>query len=213
MTKHHAAQWAEAERLYAAGLTGRTIANATGISETSVRTRAKLEGWRRDAEPCERSAVVNEPAAAEAMIPADASSGDAPKRARPSPSKPTRAVRKALVRRLYNAIDLKLSHWEERMAAGRKLTAADSERMAKEVTAMISGFERVAETEGAIEKRDAQSTAATEGSHERSGKRRAGAAARSAAHVGESDAERMRREIAARLERLQVGGGEAGGAG
>jgi hypothetical protein len=210
MIKHHAAQWAEAARLYAAGLTGRTIANATGISETAVRRRAKLDGWRREEAAGASDGPAEETAASVEAVSADGAPEGGPKGIRPQLTKPTRAVRKALIRRLYNAIDLKLSHWEERMAAGRKLTAADSERMAKEVTAMISGFERVAETEGAIEKRDVQAATATDGSGERTGKRRGKSASRTQRSTTESDAERMRQEIAARLERLQIGGGETG---
>ena len=127
------------------------------------------------------------------------------------PGHPTRAVRQALIRRLYKAIDMKLKHWEDRMVAGEELSVADSERMAKEVTTMISGFEKVAETEGAIEKRDAQSASAS-GAKRGRGKS-GGQRAADAADDFDRDAERMRREIAARLERLRHGGGAAGGVG
>ncbi len=130
------------------------------------------------------------------------------------PGHPTRAVRQALIRRLYKAIDMKLKHWEDRMTDGETLSAADSERMAKEVTTMISGFEKVAETEGAIEKRDAHHAADHSAAKRGRGKRAADRGDGTGAHTdpGGGDAERMRREIAARLERLRAIGAGGGAA-
>ena len=194
MKKLDAAEWAEVRVLYEGGeLLVRDIAERFGITDRTILERARTGSWLRRAGRTAKPVGRKGP---EAPVP---------------PGHPTRAVRQALIRRLYKAIDIKLKHWEDRMAGGEELSPADSERMAKEVTTMISGFERVAETEGAIEKRDAQSTTAGSGAHAKRGKRR-GTADTNAAGGPESDAERMRREIAARLERLQLGRGEASGA-
>lgn len=197
MKKLEAAQWAEVRILYEDGVVlVRDIAERFGIDDRTILGRARAESWNRRAGRTARKVGRKGPAA---PVP---------------PGHPTRAVRQALIRRLYKAIDIKLKHWEDRMAGGEELSPSDSERMAKEVTTMISGFERVAETEGAIEKRDAQSTAAA--TVDKRGRRRTGSGIVDDAgtqSTAESDAERMRREIAARLERLQGGGGAAGGAG
>lgn len=197
-----AAQWAEVRRLYESGEgTVHGIALAFGISDRNILYRAKRDMWLRRAEI--RGLQV----------------GDKGPDTPVPPGHPTRAVRQALIRRLYKAIDMKLKHWEDRMARGEDLTAADSERMAKEITTMINGFETVAETEGAIEKRDAQSAAVGTAAHGRPASRRGRGGANSAggalatpdAAVA-TDAERMRREIAERLERLRNPCGSAGGA-
>lgn len=96
---------------------------------------------------------------------------------------PTRSARKAFVARLYRAISLKLEHMEMRMASGDSRSAQDEERESRALSALINNFEKVTE-------------AVTELDKDKRTRRAAGASA---------DAERMRREIADRLERL--GGG------
>ncbi|PPD28851.1 MAG: hypothetical protein CTY20_08380 [Hyphomicrobium sp.] len=196
------AQWAEVRRLYESGEgTVHGIAQAFGISDRNILYRAKRESWLRRAGV--RGLQV----------------GDKGPNTPVPPGHPTRAVRQALIRRLYKAIDMKLKHWEDRMARGEDLTAADSERMAKEITTMINGFETVAETEGAIEKRDAQSAAGGTAAHGRPANRRGRGGASSAGGAPATpdvsvaaDAERMRIEIAERLERLRNHCGNAGSA-
>lgn len=190
MTRLEPAQWAEVRVLYEdSESTVLQIAQQFGVAERTIFDRAKRESWRRRSQTLGQAVGTQGP---DAPVP---------------PGHPTKAVRQALIRRLYKAIDMKLKHWEDRMARGEVLSASDSERMAKEVTTMIGGFEKVAEAEGAIEKRDALSAATGPAA----GRRGAGRA-RVAAESAESDAERMRREIAARLERLQAGSGAEGGA-
>jgi hypothetical protein len=96
---------------------------------------------------------------------------------------PTRRARRALIGRLYRAISLKLEHMEMRMASGEARSAQDEERESRALASLISNFEKVTEAVAELDQ-DRQST-------------RAGAGA---------DAERMRREIAERLERLGGGG-------
>lgn len=188
------AQWAEVRALYeSGGGTVREIAEQFGITEKVIFGKARREDWlKRSGRTAKRTGSRGP------VTPVP-------------PGHPTRAVRQALIRRLYKAIDMKLKHWEDRMGGGELLSPADSERMAKEVTTMISGFEKVAETEGAIEKRDAAATAGTaraSGTGKRGRDKRADG---DDAHgeIG-SDAERMRREIAARLERLRAFGTRGG---
>ena len=192
MTRLDAAQWADVRALYESGEgTVRGIAARFGISETRILTKAQREDWLR------RDGRISNPVG---------TSGPA---APVPPGHPTRAVRQALIRRLYKAIDMKLKHWEDRMGGGEMLSAADSERMAKEVTTMISGFEKVAETEGAIEKRDAHAAAATTVTAGRGRGKRAQSDGDGGDELGR-DAERMRQAIAARLERLRAIGTRGG---
>jgi len=93
---------------------------------------------------------------------------------------PTRAAQRAVIARLYRAISLKLEHMEKRMASGKARSAQDEERESRALATLINNFEKVTEAVAELD----QERAAT----------RAGG-------IG-ADAERMRREIAERLERL-----------
>ena len=92
-----------------------------------------------------------------------------------------------MIRRLYRAISLKLEHMETRMASGETRSAQDEERESRALATMIRNFEKV--TEVAAEFERAREPGAPE----------TGASANRSARP---DAERMRREIAERLERL-----------
>ncbi len=96
---------------------------------------------------------------------------------------PTRGAQRTLIGRLYRAISLKLEHMEKRMASGKARSAQDEERESRALATLISNFEKVTE---AVAELDHDGNARTAG---------AGA-----------DAERMRREIAERLERLGSSG-------
>ena len=96
---------------------------------------------------------------------------------------PTRGAQRALIGRLYRAISLKLEHMEKRMASGKARSAQDEERESRALATLINNFEKVTE---AVAELDHDGNARTAG---------AGA-----------DAERMRREIAERLERLGSSG-------
>lgn len=97
---------------------------------------------------------------------------------------PTRGAQRALIGRLYRAISLKLEHMEKRMASGEARSAQDEERESRALATLINNFEKVTEAVAGLDK-------------DRDAARAAGAGA---------DAERMRREIAERLERLGGGG-------
>jgi len=91
---------------------------------------------------------------------------------------------RALIGRLYRAISLKLEHMEKRMASGESRSAQDEERESRALATLINNFEKVTEAVAGLDK---------DGDARKPG--RTGA-----------DAERMRREIAERLERLGGGG-------
>lgn len=106
-------------------------------------------------------------------------------------------VRASVANRLYRAIDTKLNRLEARMHSGETLSPADSERETRELGTMVRSFEKLTEL-------------AAESDAPR------GQAAERRQLITAEDAERMRREIAERLERLAQGGvarsrpGEAG---
>ncbi len=116
---------------------------------------------------------------------------DTPQTKKPATSAalPTRGAQRALIGRLYRAISLKLEHMEKRMASGKARSAQDEERESRALATLINNFEKVTEAVAELGKdRETQRTT-----------RRANA-----------DAERMRREIADRLERLGSGGPASG---
>lgn len=97
-----------------------------------------------------------------------------------------------MIARLYKAIDENLKRLEARMGSERDVSAADSERETRELGVMIRSFEKVTEFATEIENR--RQSAAPEG-------------------VSAADAERMRTEIAERLERLHAQGNSGSGSG
>ncbi|MEW5963382.1 MAG: hypothetical protein AB1749_07440 [Pseudomonadota bacterium] len=192
------AAWVEARRLYAAGdLTLAAIAGEIGVSVGQLRRRAKAEGWARG-----RSATANRRASAPARAgKRRTSDGRVAKRTvgRTSDDLPEGGnVRAAVVNRLYRAIDTKLKRLESRMQSGKTLTAADSERETRELGTMVRSFEKVTELAADLDRSRQPAAASRRGD------------------LSAADAERMRREIAERLERLagrgNIGEG-SGGAG
>ena len=105
---------------------------------------------------------------------------------------PSRASQRAVIGRLYRAISLKLEHMEKRMASGESRSAQDEERESRALATLINNFEKVTEAVAGLDKD--------------------GDAARKPGRTG-ADAERMRREIAERLERLGGGGPAPGSSG
>ncbi len=103
------------------------------------------------------------------------------------PGHPTRAARDALIRRFYGAISAKLSEWETRVSSGEPMTPEERDRLMKELNGMIQGFEKVADVAAGAEKKD-----------DRAERRPRGLSA--------ADTQRMREEIAGRLERLHAAG-------
>ncbi len=223
-----AAAWAEIERLYRTGVEPiSNIAIRFGIGVRSIHAMRKARGWPprcgKAAAGARRKRMVSEPKRTrcrgeKAANPGRAPAGDAaepgpvvvgvtvdaaaretstpPVNASPPPAaKP--ATRKALVRRLYRAIDVKLQRLERRMTSGEEPTIADSERETRELAHMIRSFEKVTEVAADI----AQDTG-RHASKPAGGSARAAARKQPAEAYVSADAERMRHEIAQRLERL-----------
>jgi len=114
-----------------------------------------------------------------------------PRRAKPAGARrfvkasgggPARGARGALEERLYQVMIRKLEKLEQRMNAGDVLSPADNEREMREIGAMIRNFEKVKEVGN--------------------GEKGAGSVRESSSSLAAAHAERMRQEIAERLERL-----------
>jgi len=171
--------WAAVRRAYAdASVPLAEISKQHGLTPMRIGARAKREGWAGREERTRKSGASARRGASKT---ANAPRASAERRQKDA--LPTRGAQRALIGRLYRAISLKLEHMEERMASGDSRSAQDEERESRALATLISNFEKVTEAVAGLDKeRDAA---------------RAGIGA---------DAERMRREIAERLERLGGGG-------
>lgn len=182
--------WADVRAAYAdASVSLSQIAERFGLTRQRITARAKKEGWAARPVAVRRRAAK---LARESHEP-DAAAGNsaaAAKTSRRRAALPTRGAQRALIGRLYRAISLKLEHMEVRMASGEIRSAQDEERESRALATLISNFEKVTEAVAELDR-------------DKDG-------ARDAGRVG-TDAERMRREIADRLERL--GGGRTAGGG
>lgn len=182
--------WAEIRRAYETGPeTVARLAERYAVSARGIYRRAKEEGWRprstRGPGPAKKKPGVN------------ASAGEAGTRGlararAESACRSRRPTKQAMIARLYKAIDDKLKRLEARMGSGREISAAESEREARELGVMIRNFEKVTEFATEIENR-----------------RKPAAPKR----ISAADAERMRAEIAERLERLTSQGNARPGSG
>jgi hypothetical protein len=199
MTGSDQTDWSEIRRLYLDGeFAIAAIAERHGVSAQRITRRAQRERWppRR---PRHRNGAPSKPrdkptASDPAAIPPSAK----PRSTRPAGATGSAArslrARRALVRRLYTAIDTKLQQMERRMAhdmateeGSTDTTAADHERDTRAIGALIANLSRVTEIEADLE-------------------RIPGTAAAPAAQQGDrqlaDEAERFRREVAERLARL-----------
>jgi len=168
--------WAAIRRACEAGAASLTsIAAGYGLTRHRIAARAKKEGWGRRPTGAGRAAA---PASKRDPKPPAAAAAPA---MTGKGGLPTRGTRRAVVGRLYRAISLKLEHMEKRMASGEARSAQDEERESRALATLIGNFEKVTEAVAELDK----DTGAPRG-----GSR------------GRADAERMRREIAERLERL-----------
>ena len=175
--------WADARRAYEAGTTPlKEIAARFGTTPQRIGIRAKKESWagrerrrRTTLTTASKSGHVTE-----AAVNIEGAVGEKARVQRRT-ALPTRGAQRALIGRLYRAISMKLEHMEMRMASGEARSAQDEERESRALATLISNFEKVTEAVADLD-RDKD-------------------AARGAGRVG-ADAERMRREIAERLERL-----------
>jgi hypothetical protein len=161
-------QWAEARALYEGQrLSSGKVASRYGVHHQTVLRRARLEGWRRpDGGPPSQGAT----ASFEAL---------------------TVAARRALVQRLYKAIDTKLKLMERRMHkqigsldGDKALSSADHERDARALGTIIKTIGQVKEMQADLD-------------------RVAGGQPATAADAELfAEADRFRREIAERLARF-----------
>jgi hypothetical protein len=154
------------------------IAKRYGLTPMRIGARAKQDGWPGREARAGTSRAAKSRAAPKADAPADAPAAGRRRRG----ALPTKSARASLIGRLYRAISLKLEHMEKRMASGKARSAQDEERESRALATLISNFEKVTE---AVAELDQDGNART---------------------AGGADAERMRREIAERLERLGSGG-------
>ncbi len=201
MTGSDQPDWSEIRRLYARGeATLAAIADRHGVSVQRIARRARSETWPAR---LPRTAGKREGPREKARPKAAMDPARAPPEAIPPRSLAKRSVkraghslkaRRALVRRLYKAIDTKLQQMERRMAHDMaaderpsETSAADHERDSRAIGALIANLSRVTEIEADLE-------------------RIPGAAATHATEQGDrqlaDEAERFRREVAERLARL-----------
>ncbi|MFA5950567.1 MAG: helix-turn-helix domain-containing protein [Hyphomicrobium sp.] len=193
------AAWAEVRRLYAEGSEPLTaIAGRFGIARATLTNRAKREAWPSRARAAAAKTAtaqgitkrkVEQLQLASPKASASKSCNQATKTS--SIALPSRRTQRAVVGRLYRAISLKLELMERRMANGEERSAQDEERESRALGTMIRNFEKVTEAVSDFDQ-----------TRERSA---------SDAPADRADAERMRREIAQRLERLHAQGETGGG--
>jgi hypothetical protein len=205
MTGSDRTDWSEIRRLYVAGkLSIAGIAERHGISAQSIARRARRESW--PARPRPTSGAREGPAVKSRGKKSAADAGRHPshvppaadrKRRGPASTAPSLKARRALVRRLYKAIDTKLKQMERRMAhdmATNKgtsdTTAADHERDTRAIGALIANLSRVTEIEADLERIPGSPNAATGPTDQQADRQLA------------DEAERFRREVAERLARI-----------
>jgi predicted transcriptional regulator len=160
-------QWAEAARLRQEGASYRLVARALGITPSAVRQHAQKHGWPGCAPPSARTLRKR------SFIGA------------------SMAQRRRLIRRLYDAIDVRLTLMEQRMQQqlailqtdGAPAAPGENEREARAIGTLIRNLDKVTEYAAALEA-DA----------------RGGSTIAAAALASEADA--FRRDIAERIAKL-----------
>jgi transposase-like protein len=174
------------------------ICNQFGITQKALYARRAAEGWpaRGTAPP-----KVDKPRPSGGSPPPVATNH--------KPAVKKRSTRSGMIRRLYEAIDTKLTQMERQMTGTSETSAADHERETRALSTLIQTFERMLELDPAARTKRDQPTRAhgPAGSAADTGTRGTAIAAETA------DAERLRREIADRVERLLGGGPSAGSPG
>ena len=206
MTGPDQPDWSEIRRLYLNGkLAIAGIAERHGVSAQRIARRAKRERWppRRprhsDGRPSKQpDKPADKPYATRVAAPATKASPPKSRSKRPAAATGSTArslkARRTLVRRLYTAIDTKLQQMERRMAhdmateqGSADTTAADHERDTRAIGALIANLSRVTEIEADLERIPGTAAAPID---------------QQAEHQLADEAERFRREVAERLERL-----------
>jgi len=192
--------WAEIARLWLDGSEplGR-IAQRFAISHQKITARARIEQWPPRRTGAQRTGVVvtqaktggasrgaskGPAAAARAARSAGATGAAGPARAatRRGRKRDRAGVHEAMIERLFDAMDTKLSAIEARMASGGDATSADSERTTRALNTLVRSLEKLSDYEGKI----SNSAGRNDG-------KRAQAS---------DDPERRRQELARRIERL-----------
>jgi len=160
MDEEASSKWAAVAADYAAGeLTVAQICTRYGITQKALYARAREQGW-----------------------PLRSGRDRATGRARKS-QRGSGAARKALIARLYEALERKMSDFESRQANGAQ-TAADHERDTRTLNTMVRLFERLSALD-----------------------EKAGAAAADDRSLN-ADARALREDLARRLDRLQAEHGD-----
>jgi len=208
------ATWAQVRAAYIANEISITaICAKFELTSGTLYKRRIQEGWPlRGTQPAGLSAKRTRPKA-EAPVPSGSGAASPAK----SHAASSRATRGALILRLYNAIDLKLTQMEKLMtepAPDKPTSSADHERETRALTGLIRNFERVTElnadlTSPARSGRNGSPapTPATDATRD------TGAPANAHAATSPASAEQLRRDIAQRLERLMGKGNPSGNAG
>lgn len=188
--------WPEVRRSYCE--TSEPIAAICGrfdITPAELKARRLKEGWPARAPAVQRSGTGAKPKSKPAPVKLASPRSSKPKAKRRA-DKPSSANRGAMIRRLYNAIDLKLTQMEQLMTDDTETSSADHEREARALSTLIQTFERMLEFDPAARPAHASSAAKSDRANGEPAARASGIAATSA------DAERLRRDITERVERL-----------
>jgi hypothetical protein len=198
MTGSVSPDWPRIRRLYVAGAKSlAAIAEQCGVSVQRISRRARNEGWppRPRRARGAREGPVRKKTGDSLREPTSATTEPAPKHAGPGAT--TLKARRALVRRLYKAIDTKLKQMERRMAhdmakteGSSDTTAADHERDTRAIGSLIANLSRVTEIEADLERHPGSASPAEQQSAEHAERQLA------------DEAERFRRDVAERLARL-----------
>jgi hypothetical protein len=167
------AAWTEIRCAYEAGDEPvAAVAARFGVSEGSIYRRARRDSWARRSKLRKRG-TTSGPRKGKSKGTKSGQS-DYPAGAVPPDTN--------LIERLYKAMDAKLKQLEARMGADQEISAAESERETRELGSMIRSFEKVTAFASANRGRDDKQ--------------------RNKVRFDPGDTERMREEIAERLERL-----------
>ena len=150
------------------GMAQRRIAWQYGVTDETVRKHRRAGGWER-------------------VVPLKPLPTHRPRRRTGEPPTPTEKRRASLVKRLFAVLEAKITALEVRMTNDdAPQSAADAERDARTMTALMQIYTKLAALEDAA--RAANENAGTDGART------------------DDDADRLRRDLAGRLTRLSDGG-------
>ncbi len=152
-------KWAAVAEAYARGdVTVAEICTQYGITQHALYSQVRKQGWRRRRRRRPAGSPVN------------------------APRGTAGSAREALIARLYNALERKMSEFEARQSDGAQ-TAAEHERETRTLNTMVRLFERL----GALEEKAQANDAASRDDGDIS-----------------ADARSLREDLARRLERLRA---------